>query len=333
MDAFEAINQRQGILHYLGTPVEREKIDAVLQAAAAAPSPFNLQPWAFVVVTDPKLTRQLAQYLIEVQRQLLYGGLLGMSEDFTSRMLGLYTQLERVPCFILACLDLKATVGSEAEQRYLRDWYLLSLGAAVQNLMLAATALGLGTRWFSGFTLDEEGEALKRMYHIPPQVEVVAVTPLAYHDEPAKQRPEQQLADLVQFQPGNGPALAKIFRGRLPLDDIVHENQWELCGGFPKNRVTCARIPAACEGRDFSPGDVDGHHLRTCNRARFPPPGAACAPHPALGRVYGLHAVGLGPARLRAHRTLLWRFLGTSRRRGLVRRSPAPRPESAGLPA
>jgi nitroreductase len=226
MDAFEAINHRQGVLHYLGTPVERAKIDAVLQAAVTAPSPFNLQSWAFVVVTDPKLTRQLAEYLIQVQRELLYGGLLGMPQDFTSRMLGLYTQLERVPCFILVCLDLKARVGSEAEQRYLRDWYLLSLGAAVQNLMVAATALGLGTRWFSGFALDEEGEALKRMYGIPREVEVVAVTPLAYHDEPDKQRPEQQLADLIQFQPGNGPALAKIFRGRLPLSELVHENQW-----------------------------------------------------------------------------------------------------------
>jgi nitroreductase len=226
MDAFDAINQRHGVLHYLGTPVERPKIDAVLQAAITAPSPLNLQPWAFVVITDPKLTRQMAQYLVRVQSELIYGGLMGMGEDYAARMLGMYTQLERVPCFILACLDVKVAVGGPADQPYLRDWYLLSLGAAVENMMVAATALGLGTRWFTGFTLDEEGDTLKRLYGIPKDVEVVAITPLGYHDEAPKERVEQQLADLVQFQPGNGPALAKIFRGKLPLSEVVHENHW-----------------------------------------------------------------------------------------------------------
>ena len=53
MDALEAIAGRHGVLHFRPDPVEPAKIEAVLAAAVAAPSPVNLQPWAFVVVTDP----------------------------------------------------------------------------------------------------------------------------------------------------------------------------------------------------------------------------------------------------------------------------------------
>jgi 5,6-dimethylbenzimidazole synthase len=226
MDAIEAINRRQGVMHYRPEPVEQEKIEAVLRAAITAPSPLNLQPWSFVVVTDPRMTGQIGQYLRRVQAELLYGGLLGMSQEYASRMLGLYFQLERVPCFILACLEPKARFASGSDQRYLRDWYLMSMGAAVENLMVAATALGLGTRWFTGFALDEEGQAVKRLFGIPEDVDVVAISTLGYHDEPIKERPEQQLADLLQFRRGDDEGLARLFRGKLPLEAVLHQDHW-----------------------------------------------------------------------------------------------------------
>ncbi len=226
MDVFDAINRRQGVLHYKETPVEPETIDAVLAAAITAPSPLNLQPWAFLVVTDRALTVRVADYLVRVQAELLYGGLLGMSEDFVGRMLGLYTELDRVPCFILACLQPKAGFVAPPDRPIVRDWYLMSIGAAMQNLMVAATALGLGTRWFTGFTFDEEGMALKKLFRIPPEVEVVGVTPLGYHDEPLKERPEQTMAALIEFRQGNGPALARLFRGKLPPEEVVHRDGW-----------------------------------------------------------------------------------------------------------
>jgi nitroreductase len=226
MDAIEAINRRQGVLHYRPEPVEQEKIHTVLQAAISAPSPLNLQPWSYLVVTDPRMTGQLGQYLRRVQAELLYGGLLGLPQEYTDRMLGHYSQLERVPCFILACLEPKAHFAAEADQANLRDWYLLSIGAAMENLMVAATALGLGTRWFTGFALDEEGQALKRLFGIPEGVDVIAITTLGYHDEPPKARPEQELAALMGLQRGDGEGLARLFAGRLPLSAVLHENHW-----------------------------------------------------------------------------------------------------------
>ena len=52
MDALEAITGRHGVLRFRPDPVEPAKIEAVLAAAVAAPSPVNLQPWAFVVVAE-----------------------------------------------------------------------------------------------------------------------------------------------------------------------------------------------------------------------------------------------------------------------------------------
>ena len=108
----------------------------------------------------------------------------------------------------------------------MRQWYLVSLGAAMQNLMVAATALGLGTRWFGGFALDNGGAALKEMLGIPEGVEIIAATPLGYHDEPPKPRPVQDLADVYGFRRGDSRALGRLLRGKLALEEVVHRDRW-----------------------------------------------------------------------------------------------------------
>ena len=57
METFQAITGRHGVLRYEPTPVEPAKIEQVLQAAIAAPSAANTQPWLLVVVTEPELVR------------------------------------------------------------------------------------------------------------------------------------------------------------------------------------------------------------------------------------------------------------------------------------
>ena len=64
METFQAITRRQGVLRFKPTPVEPEKIEMVLKAAIAAPSAANTQAWEFVVVTDPELALQVAEYLV-----------------------------------------------------------------------------------------------------------------------------------------------------------------------------------------------------------------------------------------------------------------------------
>ncbi len=226
MDALEAIAQRQGVLAFRPDAVEAHTVRAVLEAAAAAPSPVNLQPWAFVVVTDAEERAWVARYLVEVQEARVFGELLGLDVDQRASLMGLYAGFANAPCFVLLCLEPKAAFALPEHADVLRQWHLVALGAAMQSLMVAATALGLGTRWFGGFALDGGGAALKERLAIPTDVEVIAATPLGYHDSPPKARPLQERATLAAFARGDRRALGRVLRGRLPLDELLHRERW-----------------------------------------------------------------------------------------------------------
>jgi nitroreductase len=233
MDALEAIAGRHGVLRFRPDPVEPAKIEAVLRAAVAAPSPVNLQPWAFVVATDPAMTRRIAHYLVEVQEARVFDELLSLPESYTARLMDLYEGFDQTPCFMFVCLEPKTEFARPEDQAVLRQWYLVSLGAAMQNLMVAATSLDLGTRWFGGFAVDKRsgpadngGSALREMLGIPEGVEIVAATPLGYHDEPPKPRPTQDRADVYGFRRGDSRALGRLLRGKLALEEVVHREHW-----------------------------------------------------------------------------------------------------------
>lgn len=228
MDCQEALTTRRGVLRYDSRPVESERIEQVLAAAVAAPSPANLQPWAFVVVTEPGLARRTARYLLDVQDRGVFQAFLGLGPAETGRYLGLYDLFENAPCFIVVCIEPKAQFALPEHEGVLRDWYLMCLGAAIANLMAAATALGLGTRWFGGFALDSGGAYLKELLGIPAAVEIAAVTPLGYpaDDSPIRPRRTMDRAELAAFGRGDQPALASLLRGKLSLDEVVHHNAW-----------------------------------------------------------------------------------------------------------
>ncbi len=144
MDCHEALTTRRGVLRYDSRPVEPTLIEQVLAAAVAAPSPANLQPWAFVVVTEPELARRTAHYLIDVQDRGVFQAFLGLQPDETGRYLGLYDLFENAPCFIVVCNEPKAQFALPEHEVVLRDWYLMCLGAATANLMTAANGSGSG---------------------------------------------------------------------------------------------------------------------------------------------------------------------------------------------
>lgn len=228
MNCQQALTSRRGVLRYDTRPVEPAFIEQVLAAAVAAPSPANLQPWAFVVVTDPELARRTALYLLDVQDRGVFQAFLGLRPEETGRYIDLYDLFENAPCFIVVCNEPKAHFARPEHEGVLRDWYLMCLGAATANLMAAATALGLGTRWFGGFALDDGGAILKELLGIPAAVEIAAVTPLGYRADDTSIRPRRTMvrAELAAFGRGDQPALASLLRGKLPLNEVVHHNVW-----------------------------------------------------------------------------------------------------------
>jgi nitroreductase len=243
MEAFQALTRRHGVLRFKSTAVEPEKIKQVLRAAVAAPSAANTQPWAFVVVTQPELARRVAAYLIRTQEKYVFRRLLATPEPFIERLMHFYDEFAHAPCFIVLCRQQRVTLAPPEYAHVLRDWDLCSLGAAMANLMAAATDMGLGTRWFGNPMLDANNSALKQMLNLPDAIEVVAVTPLGYHDEPPKERPVQSLETLTGFRRGDKHKLAALLNGKLALKDIVHYNGYSDPKGERQDTGRrCARI-------------------------------------------------------------------------------------------
>lgn len=167
METLEAIRKRCSLkAHLSGRAIEPEKLDLVLEAARLAPSARNTQPWRFVVVRG----QAQAEAFVEATFR-------GASPAAT-----------QAPVIIVACAKPEDDVTIDG-----KEYYLFDVGLAVANLLIAATDLGLVTHPMASFN----EAAVKRHLHIPDDVRVVIVTPLAYplepcYEEAAKERLSQR---------------------------------------------------------------------------------------------------------------------------------------------
>lgn len=176
MDLFEAIRQRRSVRRYLPDPVKREDILSILDAANRAPSAMNRRQWEFIIVTGKKIgemgesfRRIIEEYTKNWETSRMKGSPFSR-EDFI-RFAATYGG---APVVIVVLTD-------AAQTKDFRRANLESASAALENLLLAATALGLGTCWMTGPLQDEL--SLRRILEIPTGKEIVAVTPLGYPAE------------------------------------------------------------------------------------------------------------------------------------------------------
>jgi len=173
MELFEAIHTRRAVRKYRPDPVPEEEIRKILDAANQAPSAMNLQQWEFIVVTKKDTIREMG-----VSFGVIIGELTRPRPPSPGR--GVFSREEFIrfaesyggaPVVIVVLTD-------AADTDDFRRANLESASAAMENLLLAATALGLGTCWMTGPLRDEK--ALRRILAIPEDRELVAVTPLGY---------------------------------------------------------------------------------------------------------------------------------------------------------
>jgi len=184
VELYETIQRRKSVRRYTDRPVEEEKLGRILEAARLAPSWRNGQCWRFVVVRDPGTIRRLAQ-----EQPLGYQ---------------INRWLRSAPLVVVACADPKAS-GRRGDQ----DFYLVDVAIALEHLVLAATAEGLGTCWIGA--LDEE--RTRRILDIPLKIRVVAVTPVGYPaDDPGWY--------------GRTVSTLAGSQHRKPLEQMVHWDRW-----------------------------------------------------------------------------------------------------------
>ncbi len=178
MELFEAIRTRRSTRRYLDKPVEEDKLRAVLEAVRMSPSWANMQCWRMVVVKDRNVRGRISE--------LSYVESLLSPKGFKSNPS--QKALAEAPVMIALCADPENS-GTIWGQNY----YLVDLGIAAQNLMLAAVAQGLGSVFVGVF--DEE--KIKALLSIPESVRIVGLFPLGYPAEDKREGPaRKQLSEI-----------------------------------------------------------------------------------------------------------------------------------------
>lgn len=181
---WEVIYTQRAIRYWQDRKVPRELLEQVIEAGSKAPSGSNLQPWVFLVVDDDEKRATISAALREVfeaspARQLVEAG--ENSEDRTQRLMlrgarEFFLKLEKAPALIVPCLyGLNSPTQDPAS--------LLagsSIYTAVQNIMLAARALGLGTVMTTAQGMIEG--TLRETLRIPEDAYPVAFIPIGYPD-------------------------------------------------------------------------------------------------------------------------------------------------------
>lgn len=184
MDVFEAIKGRRSIRHYKPDPVDDKTVQAVLEAAHWAPSWSNLQCWRFVMVTDPDKKNRIADTLgkVTVDGELV--------ENAAANA------IRQAPVLIVVCAEL-GRAGYRPDGALATDkgqsWYIFDVALAVQNLTLAAFALGLGTVIIGGFDSAEVGMLL----NVPAGLTVVTMTPLGIPERKGQVSPRKALSEVL----------------------------------------------------------------------------------------------------------------------------------------
>ena len=170
VDILPIITSRRTVKYFQPKFVSWENIAKVIDAARHAPSCGNIQNWKFIVILEPGLKEAIASACYE-QYEIVQAGVL-----------------------IVVCAE-----PEKAERYYgLRGtnvYTLQNCAAAIQNMLLEAHSLGLGTRWIGAFNEDE----IKSVCKIPEEVRPQAIVALGYAKEVPAKPPKYPLETLIYF--------------------------------------------------------------------------------------------------------------------------------------
>lgn len=157
----DVILSRRSIRRYESKKIPTDALDKILEAGRQAPSAMNRQPWHFIVVTDYETKKKLSKWL------------------FTKH-------IKDSPVTIVGC----------AKTGFLdRKWSIIGTSIALQNMVIAAWAMGVGSCWIGGFKEDE----VKQLLKIPDKWEIVALVTLGYPAETPHVKRKKPIEKVISF--------------------------------------------------------------------------------------------------------------------------------------
>jgi nitroreductase len=161
MSLVDVVLNRRSIRRYEPKEIPRDVLDKILEAGRQAPSAANKQPWHFIVLTDSEIKKELSK---------------GMFNRF----------IKDAPVTIVGCAH-KDMIASK--------WSIVSTTIALQNMVIAAWAMGIGSCWVGDFS----EEKVKKLLNIPESWNIVALVSFGYPAEKPQPRKKKTIEKIVSF--------------------------------------------------------------------------------------------------------------------------------------
>ncbi len=194
----DSIEKRRSIRKYKTDPIEKPVIEEIIRAGILAPSAKNRQPWKYIVYTKSskeQLLDAMEKGLIREKsgKALLPESAFGLPDAFHT------LQIMRAAPVIIIILNENGRSPYEeinTDKRVSEICDSLSIGASVENMLLRATEVGLGTLWIANtcFAYDEMVE------YIGTESQLIGAVALGIPDEEPAQRPRKPLEDVVEYR-------------------------------------------------------------------------------------------------------------------------------------
>ena len=163
MDLLEGIYTRRSVRRYTNQPVEREQLIEIIKAGMWAPSGLNNQPWRFVIVREREARLKLAE--LTKYRAII----------------------ESAPACIAVFIDRGAMYNDIKDHQ--------AMGACIQNMLLAAHALGLGAVWLG--EILNKAEKVRALLELPPEMDLMAVVAIGHPRAGSRSSQRKKFADVL----------------------------------------------------------------------------------------------------------------------------------------
>ncbi len=192
-----AISDRRSIRRYKDTPVAKQLIEEILQAGILAPSSKNRQPWRFIVVTG-NAKDEMIQVIEKGFKRERLDPLLPQSGQYLRGAEHTLSIMKQAPVtiFIVNPLGLSISDPVTLEQRIYEICNAQSIGAAIQNMTLTATELGLGSLWIC----DTYFAYKELLSWLNTDGELFAALSVGYADENPQSRGRKGIAEVAQWR-------------------------------------------------------------------------------------------------------------------------------------
>jgi coenzyme F420-0:L-glutamate ligase / coenzyme F420-1:gamma-L-glutamate ligase len=201
------MRRRRSVRRYEQRPVPRPLLVELVDAATRAPSNFNSQPWRFVALDEPASRERIVEAVVEKMRETEGEGISTELFHVIDHITRWLYPLRDSPVLLLAFYKPNPSVVTQGLEQIpgagqVLDYNpnLLSLGMALQNLLLACCAAGLGACALAGPVPFLRG-SINAILRLPEELELAAVVSLGYPAESPSEPPHRRLSRVLSFVP------------------------------------------------------------------------------------------------------------------------------------